>query len=417
MQAKTANPNPQPLARFQDGPLDPRGFWAKTIGTAVWRRLIARFDGPIGKPLGRAYSAAVVKVDRLGDFVLALGAIRTVLAHFGQERCVLIVSPFAEEVARREFPATDVVVVPAMLTHRQLWREASGARRLVGGLRVDTVVCLRHQRWDYEELLLSWFHAPRVWRIEDGYARSVSPWDRLYDAPQDGLVPAPRSESIADGAPSSCRELAYHRALLAAVLGRAVDPREIEPRLVEAGTAAGVLVSPFGSEPIKDFPTPLLREAVIAAFEAVGGPLTFVGTSAQRDRLAQLARDVCGGRDHVVNCELGMAAYFGLVARASLVISTDTATAHLAVAMDKPAVVALGGGHWGRFGPWSRSAAQVWLSHEVPCRGCHWRCAHPKPLCLTEIPAGRARDAVNTVLLAASARACGRDAERSSLGG
>ncbi|MGA1129843.1 MAG: glycosyltransferase family 9 protein, partial [Chthoniobacterales bacterium] len=49
------------------------------------------------------------------------------------------------------------------------------------------------------------------------------------------------------------------------------------------------------------------------------------------------------------------------VARADLLLTVDTAAAHLACALDAPAVVIHSGQHPGVYGPYSRSGRQIWL--------------------------------------------------------
>jgi ADP-heptose:LPS heptosyltransferase len=74
------------------------------------------------------------------------------------------------------------------------------------------------------------------------------------------------------------------------------------------------------------------------------------------------------------------------VADAKAVLTVETSTAHLAAALDKPAVILIGGGHFGLLGPWQRSSKQRWLTNQLPCFGCDWRCIYPEIRCLSEIP-------------------------------
>jgi hypothetical protein len=72
--------------------------------------------------------------------------------------------------------------------------------------------------------------------------------------------------------------------------------------------------------------------------------------------------------------------------RTRLLVSTETATAHLGAAADAPMVGIIGGGHYGRFAPWARSARQRWVEWKLPCFGCNWNCIHSAPLCITDLP-------------------------------
>jgi ADP-heptose:LPS heptosyltransferase len=82
-----------------------------------------------------------------------------------------------------------------------------------------------------------------------------------------------------------------------------------------------------------------------------------------------------------------LAELYGAIARSALVLSVDTFAAHIAVAMDAPLVSLIGGGQFGEFGPWRRSGRQRWVSNEIPCFGCDWRCVRPRVDCMLDIPA------------------------------
>ena len=88
-------------------------------------------------------------------------------------------------------------------------------------------------------------------------------------------------------------------------------------------------------------------------------------------------------------------AFLEEVGASRVVLTTESAPAHLAVAMDRPTVTLLGGGHHGLFGPWTRSIRQIWLDHRMECYHCDWRCSQTEPFCLSRI----APDAVTQALL------------------
>jgi ADP-heptose:LPS heptosyltransferase len=360
----------------------------KWIGGRLRRWVVRGISGAAVPPApGPDYAVAIVKLDRLGDFVLALAAIHALVQHHGAERCLLVVSPVAAPLAAREFPAVARIILPHSLGHWGALRTARRLRGAIGRLRVGQVVCLRHQRWDYDELVLSWFNVPVCVRTEDGFARRVHPEFRLYDCLTPGSF-TPETPPVLTAGTGAwlCRELEWHRQVLARVLGRNVDDAEPLPTLRTEVSATGIVVAPLGSQAIKDFPAPLLRAAVRRATQMLGEPVTFIGEPAQEERLRRLAADCrVGAAPITVQAHLALTEYLAAVGRARLVISTDTATAHLAAAFDRPALIALGGGHYGQFGPWRRSSRQQWLTHHVDCFGCDWRCAFPEPYCLTHI--------------------------------
>jgi ADP-heptose:LPS heptosyltransferase len=97
-----------------------------------------------------------------------------------------------------------------------------------------------------------------------------------------------------------------------------------------------------------------------------------------------------------------------LVGRAGLVVTNDTAAAHLSSALKTPSVCILGGWHYGRYHPYTTANEQQGIPprvviKEMSCFGCQWRCIfpvganEPKP-CLGEIEFEQVWDAVREVL-------------------
>lgn len=81
---------------------------------------------------------------------------------------------------------------------------------------------------------------------------------------------------------------------------------------------------------------------------------------------------------------LGQAA--ALMTHARVALGAETGLAHLACAMGLPQVVLLGGGHFGRFMPYSPLTAFVSLP--LDCFGCGWICQHREIHCVKAVPAG-----------------------------
>ena len=369
----------------------------------IRRWLTRHLAGPSRVPAEENFAAVVVKLDRLGDFVLALAAIRRVFEHFGSARCMLVVSPVAAEFAALQFPDIKRIVVPYGLGHFRSIFAAIGFRRLLGRFSANQVICLRHQRWDYDELLLSWIKTSRAVRTIDGYTRRLRPDLRFYECDlPGGFVPAAETQVTRQDGSRLGRELELHRQVLSIALGRELDGGEILPEIIARNEGEGVIVSPFGSEAIRDFPLPLLQVALKAIRARAGKDLkiTLVGQAHQRGKILALARKLEFAGDVSVKLELSMSEYIDAICSAGVVLSADTATAHVATASNRRTIVALGGGHYGQFAPWSRSFRQRWLTKPVPCFGCNWECVHPQPYCLTEIEPEAMLQAVEGVLSA-----------------
>jgi ADP-heptose:LPS heptosyltransferase len=367
---------------------------ARTALISRW--LLRKRHRPGGNP---RWTLGIYKADRLGDFVLALGAIRRLVAAAGAQRSVLVITGSAAELAAREFPETDLVIVDpcrsgAGAAAVEMWRRRGED---LFGRGVRDLVCLRHHRNPAESVTCGGIPAATSWGVANsellGAAARLATmrFDRLVEP-----IPAALGE---------CLELARHRAVVGAFLGRSVEPAEIAPVVAPGweGGGSAVAVSPFGTDSIRDAPRELLAAAGRHLRRSHGLRLELLCPPGQERRFRELASWLAGqGVEGVgiVVCDTTDDLREAL-RRSRLVLSVETGTAHLATALDAPLVAFLGGGHIGWFAPWTRSERQQWLTNPVACSGCGWQCSQPTPICLTGIPEGRARDAIDAALSAA----------------
>ena len=85
-----------------------------------------------------------------------------------------------------------------------------------------------------------------------------------------------------------------------------------------------------------------------------------------------------------------------LLSRCRLAFGAETGVAHMACAVGTPNIVLLGGGHFGRFFPYSPLTSIVCLPLE--CYGCNWECKFGKPYCIQEILPEALSHAINESL-------------------
>jgi hypothetical protein len=339
---------------------------------------------------------AIVKVDRLGDGILALGAVRTLLAHYGESNCLLVISRHTESLMAAEFPLVPRLVLPMAVMHRRLLKRGRVYRAALGAFLCDDVISLRHQREDWDELVLLWLGGRRTLVMDPNPSGPDFTPPRTFSLGQGNRV---QFISIGPARDGLCRELERHRQLVAALLGRPVTAAEILPRFEHVGSCAqggGIVITPFSTLPVRDFPEALLLDALRVVRRETDVPISLYGDTSQGPRLMQLAQIArVAGISGVVRAEpIETVAFAEAVAGARLVLSVDTATAHLAVAFDRPAVVVIGGGHPDEFVPWGTSARQIWLTHPLDCFGCDWKCRHPEPYCITRITSVTMEDAI-----------------------
>jgi len=72
-----------------------------------------------------------------------------------------------------------------------------------------------------------------------------------------------------------------------------------------------------------------------------------------------------------------------ILKRCRLAVGAETGLAHISCAVRTPNVILLGGGHFGRFMPYSPLTSIVCLP--LDCFGCGWRCKYEKPHCVRDV--------------------------------
>lgn len=64
----------------------------------------------------------------------------------------------------------------------------------------------------------------------------------------------------------------------------------------------------------------------------------------------------------------------GIIKKSKILISNETGAVHLAAAVHTPSVCILGGGHFGRFVPYSVQSSIAAVYRTMDCFGCDWEC-------------------------------------------
>jgi ADP-heptose:LPS heptosyltransferase len=72
-----------------------------------------------------------------------------------------------------------------------------------------------------------------------------------------------------------------------------------------------------------------------------------------------------------------------ILKRCRLAVGGETGLAHIACAVGTPNVIVVGGGHFGRFMPYSPLTSIACLPLE--CYGCNWQCRYVKPHCVQDL--------------------------------
>ena len=323
----------------------------------------------------------ILKPDAIGDFILASGCIRTIAREAGEENLTLAVRTDVAPLARRQFPLARVL--PLTLREKRrilnvttvniLHSLPSWLRML--GLRVDASICLRSMR---AYLHTIWFHTPRAKRriacenllaanprvrrpiVEKIAARLFHPTLLPYPA----LGPLPT-------------DIEANRLVAEKLLGRKIPDSEILPHLLlplPVLRSRHWMLCPFSSSLGKDYPADQWAEALKPFPDA---PLHLAAGPSQHERLQKFAADLraAGIENLHIDSPLPLGDFLPQIAAARILLTVDTAAAHMACALGTPAVIVSAGKQPGVYSPYSPNGHQTWLLPPPNLRKGEWRAA------------------------------------------
>lgn len=154
-----------------------------------------------------------------------------------------------------------------------------------------------------------------------------------------------------------------------------------------------IVVGVQSSHPVKNFGA--WREVLTELCEVHGYTALLVGGDADRQEADLAVRGIKGR--YLNLCGLnGLRETAALIAQARLVLAVDTCIPHLAAAVGTKHVVLLGGGHFGRFFPYSPTTSVVCMP--LSCFGCNWYCHYDSSLCVQKLSPRVIVDAVLTTI-------------------
>jgi ADP-heptose:LPS heptosyltransferase len=370
----------------------PKGAWFSLI--------LAMFRSR--QPL-RHKKLCIFKPDGIGDFVFSSEAIRHAVDVCGAENVSIIIASQLVDLVGEIFP--EVQIIPIVPGHGK-WNEKLlglwGLRSAIQASAYEEVICLRHYRTRYEDAILRALHAGRVTLLSNQSASAAAADSRRMPTPKHfNVVQAAPSASLAEREDMP-REWSYHAAVLSKALKRPISAESLRPNWDKwkksvSASSRFLLVAPLAGRQIRDIPPSLVIAAVRRVASTGLHRVVLTGSQAQH---AQLNCYVGAIRHALPHCRIEVAHppklsdFVDLVAKAALVVAAESSATHIATALDKPALVIIGGGHYGWFAPWRRSDKQVWLANKLPCFDCNWRCSYPEPICITGLTAEQVENAL-----------------------
>lgn len=344
----------------------------------------------------RAARILVIKLDELGDFVLATPFLRGLRASAPHARISLAVTGPVLDLAR-DCPYADAVVVPETADGRLNFRAArpEQLQAFAGDFRqgFDLVI---NARFDTDTQGAATLAAATRAPVRLAHSERVTPWkaegNRGFDAAYTHVLPP--------GPPR--HEVEQTRALLDALGGR--DPglgvevfisdadREAARRLLGSRPRRLLAVAPTSLRERKNYPLDRLVRVLDAVIRNAGFDGTvLLGGNGDVERSRALAASLPGAvLDLTGRTTIREAA--AVVVEADALVSMDSALAHIAAAVGTPVAALWCHPHGGdaespyapeRFRPWGQRVLVVQPEHATP--PCTDKCLSSEAHCIAGI--------------------------------
>ncbi len=145
-------------------------------------------------------------------------------------------------------------------------------------------------------------------------------------------------------------------------------------------------------------------KAIAAVCRQNGFTVVALGAGSDRELNRRNLKDIenAGVRVYDLSGALTLRQSAAIIKRCRLAVGAETGLAHIAAAVGTPHVIAIGGGQFGRFMPYSASTSLVCLP--LDCYGCGWKCKYRQSqiYCITSIAPALVERAVRQTLSTSS---------------
>jgi ADP-heptose:LPS heptosyltransferase len=340
---------------------------------------------------------ALVKLDGIGDFVLATSFLQLFRSQLPDAEITLFCRKPVGEIARQQFPEWTVVELAGRKSPvKSIFFDAATRQLLKSQPPFDLLLDLRAYRDMADSAATSWIPAKTKLAMENSHPEFLS-WvvcpaeERIYDR----LLPLPDYQDS-----GVAYDIQNHRLFAEHLFPKLAECRTALPKLAVSQSekealarrffpkldSPFLLICPGTSIPIKEYPAKSLAAAILKVLEKKTMPIVIAGAKSDARTIAPLLEELKMLVPIDVSGKLNLAEHTTLISMSHAVLSMDSSHAHIAGALGVPAVVILGGGHPGFFAPWGESKTFRWLTHPLPCFGCHWACIYDRPLCIQDIP-------------------------------
>lgn len=351
------------------------GFW---LGILHPLRKAALAHVKRGK--GAENRVLIVQLDNLGDIALALGSLRSVASAFPGKEIALLCDHGAAEVARQAIP--DVIAIDRRVLRssvRYAVREIKTIKQRGFGTIVHHTTIQRGLADYYSVIALAgadrrigyageaiFNHPSSAYWYDRALVRALPRLERTYTE----LIPS------FDETPHTKRpsHVLHHYEALIRGIGGTWEPI---PHLTAQATKRPpyVVLGLGAAVGYRRWPVERFAEVAAAAKER-GMGVVLIGLGAERELGTRFTKHFTDADNLIGKTSLNET--LNLIAGAQAVICNETSFVHLAIALHRPVVCILGGGHAGRSSLHGYGASR-WAHVDIGCTGDDWACGRHLP--------------------------------------
>jgi ADP-heptose:LPS heptosyltransferase len=190
-----------------------------------------------------------------------------------------------------------------------------------------------------------------------------------------------QADEVIDTGPYPTHEVVRHYRFVSAVAGRTIRPEPPKiawrdhPPPIPAGAPYAVL-NPGSNEPGRRWPF-AGYQSIARRLLGLGYRVAFVGQPGERGSGQGIGDMAADARVIDLTGRTDLFQLLDLINNAALTVTNDTGPAHLSIALGRPTVVIVGGGHFGSFVPYPPEATPAnarFVFQKMECYHCFWRC-------------------------------------------
>ncbi len=350
------------------------------------------------------HSLVLVRLDNIGDFILWLPSAEKLCSLYSvNEKPILVCNQTCSELALATNLFSDVIGVDLVRLGRDLKYRFRTLRR-IANLGASFAI-----QPTYSRVFLTGDSIVRASGAKlrigfDGDLGNICRWQKwISDRWYTKLVSASAMPMMElDRNAEFLRNLGFGD-------GNAVSPAL--PKLVELPADKKFaddyfVVFPGASSPTRMWPVESFAKIARQIVDEYGFVPVICGGEMEEELAGRLLRQIGDERGKNYAGKTSLPELAEMMRNARLVVSNETSAIHISAAVSTPSVCILGGGHYGRFIPYSEKisgAKPIPVIKKMDCFGCNWCCCYtnessrPYP-CIEGISIEQVMCAVNLVL-------------------